>query len=170
MGEHLPPKQPRTFAEIRRTWGDIHFAGLLMPYPGLSNWIAYRYPDAISVELETLYRGVLYGSAYSILGLTSGARFYELAQISFDRFEEPRPHKVLRDGKPTGKLDLIYLQRLLPKGCNPGRRTPALQRERRYRLLLETAEHLLAQYGEVPVLPPQQDKTHYLRPERCLFQ
>ena len=28
-----------------------------------------------AVEPEALYRGVLYGSAYSILGLTSGARF-----------------------------------------------------------------------------------------------
>src|SRR5438105_2936134 len=61
--------------------------------------------------------GVLYGSAHSILGSTSGARFYELAQISLERFEELRPYKVLRDGQPTGKLDLIYLQRLLPKGA-----------------------------------------------------
>ena len=62
-----------------------------MPYAGLSNWIAFHYPEAIFIEPETLYRGILYGSAYSILGLTSGARYYELAQISLDRFEEPRP-------------------------------------------------------------------------------
>jgi hypothetical protein len=152
------------------TWGDIHFAGLLMPYAGLSNWAAFRYPEAIFIEPETLYRGVLYGSAYSILGLTSGARFYELAQISLDRFEEPRPYKVLRDGQPTGKLDLIYLQRLLPKGCSQESERQLFNVSGGIDLLLEIAEHLQAHYGEVPVVPPEREKAHCLRPERYLFQ
>ncbi|MBV8719585.1 MAG: hypothetical protein JOZ65_31320, partial [Chloroflexi bacterium] len=165
---------PRSASRRRQptapTWGDIHFAGLLMPYAGLSNWIAFHYPEAIFIEPETLYRGILYGSAYSILGLTSGARYYELAQISLDRFEEPRPYKVLRDGQPTGKLDLIYLQRLLPKGCTQETERQLFNVSGGIDLLLEIAEHLQAHYGEVPVVPPEREKSHCLRPERYLFQ
>ena len=87
-----------------------------------------RYPEAMFIEPETLYRGVLYGSAYSILGLTSGARFYELAQISLDRFEEPRPYKLLRDKQPTGKLGPDLPPAAVTKGMHPGERATALQR------------------------------------------
>src|SRR5207245_7384259 len=97
-----------------------------------------------------------------------GARFYELAQISLDRFEEPRPYKVLRSGQPTGKLDLIYLQRLLPKGNTQDSERQLFNVSGGIDLLLEIAEHLQAQYGDVPVVPPEREKTHCLRPETHL--
>jgi hypothetical protein len=64
-------------------------------------------PELTAFEAEAAYRGILYGTALAVLALTSAARLAELAQVSADRFLRPRPYPIVRDGKPTGALDVI---------------------------------------------------------------
>jgi len=77
---------------------------------------------------------------------------------------------VLRDGQPSGKLGLISLQRLLPKGCTHESERQLFNVSGGIDLLLEIAEHLQAHYGKVSVAPPEREKAHCLRPERYPFQ
>jgi hypothetical protein len=75
----------------------------------IAKWLAVT-PELTAFEPEAAYRGILYGTALAVLALTSGARLAELPQVSADRFLRPRPYPIVRDGKSTGALDVIYLQ------------------------------------------------------------
>jgi len=85
----------------------------------------YASKTGVCFEPESMYRGVLFGTAIVTLMLTADARIHEILQISADRFVRPVRVYVVKgpDGTPkreptTSKIitDVIVEQRLLPKG------------------------------------------------------
>jgi len=91
--------------------------GLLTPAGGFGQWLALtiQRSGAPIFDPECLCRGTLFGAALATLALTNGSRVSELLQISADRFKA-HPYEEKKDGQPTGKQRIIWLQLLLPKG------------------------------------------------------
>ncbi len=135
----------------------------------ISKWLSVR-PELQGFEPEAVYRGILYGTALAVLALTSGARLAELAQVSADRFLPPRPYPIVRDGKPTGVLDVIYLQDLLPKGAVHESERQPYNVSGAIRLLREIGTALVGRHGQIPKAAPRGNKAAYLEPERYFFQ
>ena len=146
--------------------------GVLTPSRDVGTWLMRRANRGAPVfEPESLYRGILYGTALTILGLTSGARLAELLQVSMHRFLPPRPYRVKRNGRDTGELDVIHLQALLPKGRNHEKERQPYNVSGAIDYLIEIGELLKQKHGgKIPIVKPGGSKAHVLRPERYLFQ
>jgi hypothetical protein len=137
------------------------------------------------VEFESLYRGVLWGSALAMLVLTNGSRMNELLQVSMNKERRiTRTETVLllgedglpqigENGQPLTKEVKLHFQYLLPKGAKTEeeRQLFPLSKEA-LRLLEEIKQELKARYGAVPVVAPARtnSKREHLKPERYLFQ
>lgn len=150
--------------------------GLLAPSQQVGMWLASHIPwhtGHLVFELESLYRGVLYGAALAIIALTNGSRNCELVQVSLDRAIMRTVPEKNPGEQPTGKEKTIHLQNLLPKGCHT-------DRERQYfllpnqvmPLLEEILQGLIHAHGNIPpICPnPQNHKSATLNPERYVFQ
>jgi hypothetical protein len=137
------------------------------------------------VEFESLYRGVLFGSALALLVLSNGSRMNELLQVSMNKERRiTRTETVLllgddglpqlgENGQPLAKQVKLHFQYLLPKGAKTEeeRQLFPLSKEA-LRLLEEIKQELVAKHGEVPVVAPARtnSKREHLKPERYLFQ
>lgn len=136
-------------------------------------------------EPESVYRGILYGTALAVLALSNGSRMSELLQVSWNKErrvtrtetvvllgEDGQPRKG-DDGKPSTKQIKLHFQHLLPKGARTEeeRQLFPLPKEA-MRLLGEIKTLLEGSYGEVPVVAPSRSNNKYddLKPERYLFQ
>jgi hypothetical protein len=160
--------------------------------PGLLNssdqWLSdsaiHRNGDFV-FETESLYRGILFGSALATIALSNGSRMSELLQVSWNKERRvTRTETVMlldtdghpcigEDGKPTTKQVPIYLQHLLPKGAKTEeeRQLFPLSREA-MRLLSEIKNLLVETHGEIPIVSPPRSSPKYedLKAERYLFQ
>jgi len=124
-------------------------------------------------EVESLYRGCLFGAALATIALTNGSRMCELLQISADRFKA-RPYMVTSHEQPEGEERVMHLQLLLPKG----KHTEAERKlfpisDWSWELLCEIAEELRrAHDNRIPVVRPSYFNTKHedLVSERYLFQ
>jgi len=140
--------------------------------PALSNavWLRNKVrPGEMLMDIEALYRGILYGTALAIAALTSAARVSELLQFSnrrWDVIETPAELSLTRPRR-------VLVQWVLPKGgkVDADRRwklvAPDLQP-----LLREIIELLTAHHGgTVPIIRPTgNNKEEFLVPEPYLFQ
>jgi len=140
--------------------------------PALSNavWLRNKVrPGEMLIDIEALYRGILYGAALAIAALTSAPRVGELLQFSnrrWDVIETPAE-------QPSTRPRRVLVQWVLPKGgkVDADRRwklvAPDLQP-----LLREIIELLTTQHGgAVPVIRPTgNNKEEFLVPEPYLFQ
>jgi hypothetical protein len=162
-----------------RSGGARSRGGLGGPESVLATWLGKWNLRSTCVEPESLYRGVLYGSAIGVLGLTTTARLGELLQASADRFEDARPYIVKDDdGKPiidpqTGEpqLDFIFLQRWLPKGRGHENERIRYNVSVAIDLLLEMGASLKTRHhGAIPIVRPSSERSEVLKPERHLFQ
>lgn len=141
--------------------------------------------DALIFEPESLYRGVLFGSALAMIALSNGSRMSELLQVSWNKERRvTRTERVVlldmdgqpqmgSDGQPLTKEVKLHFQHLLPKGAKTEEERqlfPLSKEAMRYlgeiKMLLEKA------HGEIPIVPPARDhgKRTDLSPERYLFQ
>jgi acyl carrier protein phosphodiesterase len=137
------------------------------------------------LDFESLYRGVLFGSALAMLALSNGSRMSELLQVSMNKErritrtetvlllgEDGQPH-IGENGQPLTKQVKLHFQYLLPKGAKTDeeRQLFPLSKEA-LRYLEEIKQVLKARYGEVPVVAPSRSNTkrEHLGPERYLFQ
>jgi hypothetical protein len=141
--------------------------------------------NELLVEFESLYRGVLFGSALAMLALSNGSRMTELLQVSMNKERRiTRTETVLllsddglpqmgENGQPLTKQVKLHFQHLLPKGAKTDeeRQLFPLSKEA-LRLLEEIKCELIARHGEVPVVAPAvtNTKREHLGPERYLFQ
>jgi len=137
------------------------------------------------LDFESLYRGVLFGSALAMLALSNGSRISELLQVSMNKERRiTRTETVLllgEDGRPqVGEHDQpltkqvkLHFQYLLPKGAKTDeeRQLFPLSKEA-LRYLEEIKQALKSRHGEVPVVAPSRSNTkrEHLGPERYLFQ
>jgi hypothetical protein len=158
--------------------------------PGVLNsgdrWFAVHHsPGDFIFEPESLYRGILLGSAFTMIARSNGSRMSELLQVSANKERRiTRTETVMilgdtglpvlgDDGKPQTKQIKIYLQHLLPKGSKTEeeRQLFPLSKEC-MRLLGEIKAMLEEVHGEVPVVHPSRTSAKYehLKPERYLFQ
>jgi hypothetical protein len=140
---------------------------------------------ALIFEPESLYRGVLFGSALAMLALSNGSRMSELLQVSHNKerrvtrtetivlLGENGQPQIGGDGQPLTKQVKLHFQHLLPKGAKSEeeRQLFPLSKEA-LRLLGEIKTLLEETYGEVPVVAPAMSnlKREQLHPERYLFQ
>ena len=147
--------------------------------------VAAEYSQALILEPESLYRGVLFGSALAMLALSNGSRMNELLQVSWNKERRvTRTETVILqgddgqaqmgdDGRPLTKEVKLHFQHLLPKGAKTEeeRQLFPLSREA-MRLLGEIKTLLEETHGEIPVVTPSRSNTKYgdLKPERYLFQ
>jgi hypothetical protein len=137
------------------------------------------------VEFESLYRGVLFGSALALLTLSNGSRMNELLQVSMNKErritltetvlllgEDGQP-QLDENSQPLTKQVKLYFQYLLPKGAKTEeeRQLFPLSKEA-LRLLEEIKQELVTKNGEIPVVAPARSnaKREHLQPERYLFQ
>jgi hypothetical protein len=141
--------------------------------------------DELIFEPESLYRGILYGAALTMIALSNGSRMSELLQVSWnkERRVTRRDSVVLLDqeGQPLlgeGSVPLtkqvkLHFQHLLPKGAisEEERQLFPLSREA-IRLLGEIKTGLVETHGEIPCVSPSRTNMKYehLKPERYLFQ
>jgi hypothetical protein len=141
--------------------------------------------EELLVEFESLYRGVLFGSALAMLALSNGSRMTELLQVSMNKerritrtatvllLGEDGLPQVGENGQPLTKQVKLHFQYLLPKGAKTDeeRQLFPLSKEA-LRLLEEIKRELVAKHGEVPVVEPARKNTkrEHLGPERYLFQ
>lgn len=150
--------------------------GLLTPAQQSGGGRLFQYAhdisDTLVFEPESLYRGVLYGSALATLALTNGSRLSELLQVSADRFKG-HVYEEQKPGQKDRGQRVIWLQHLLPKG----RRTEAERQlfplsPQAYELLREIGSLLKATHGSIPIVAPHPENTKAedLLPERYLFQ
>src|SRR6266568_1032216 len=137
------------------------------------------------IEFESLYRGILFGSALAMLALSNGSRMNELLQVSMNKERRiTRTETVLllgedglpqmgENGQPITKQVKLHFQYLLPKGAKTEeeRQLFPLSKEA-LRLLEEIRQLLKARHGEIPVVAPARTNTkrEHLFPERYLFQ
>jgi hypothetical protein len=145
---------------------------------------AERGKEAI-FEPESLYRGILYGTALVMLALSNGSRMNELLQVSWNKerrvtrtetvllLREDGQPQLGEDSKPLTKQVKLHFQHLLPKGARTEeeRQLFPLSKES-MRLLAEIKTLLDTTYGEIPVIAPSRSNNKYddLKPERYLFQ
>jgi hypothetical protein len=133
------------------TYGcSVSTSGVLNPR---SAWLTeHARRGDLLLEPESLYRGVLYGAALSLLALTKKRSAGELLQLTVDRIEE-------------------RYQFLLPSG-KKGERRPLHLDEESEQVLQEVALGLALVHGEVPVvpLPFQVSRSQLPHPARYLFQ
>ena len=150
--------------------------GLLTPPATFGRWLHdHRRSDELLFEPQSLYRGILYGAALTMIALTNGSRVSELLQVSLDRFRtRTETIQVTRDGKTTPRRIKIYLQLLLPKGSLREEQRQLFPVSRQsVKLLREIHEGLIqAHGGTVPIVLPssRSAKFEHLQPERYLFQ
>jgi hypothetical protein len=148
--------------------------GLLTPAGGWGRWLAKatQCSGALLFEPESLYRGVLYASALTTLALTNGSRLSELLQVSADRFKG-YPYEEKKQGQPTGKQRVLWLQYLLPKGKKTEEERQLFPiSTQSYELLREMGTLLKEAHGNIPAVRPHPENTKAedLCPERYLFQ
>lgn len=137
------------------------------------------------VEFESLYRGVLFGSALAMLALSNGSRMTELLQVSMNKERRiTRTETVLllgdnglpqlgENGQPLTKQVKLHFQHLLPKGAKTDEERQLFPLSKEALRLLEGIKcELIARHGEVPVAAPSRSnsKREHLKPERYLFQ
>jgi|SRR6266487_501546 len=149
--------------------------GILAPAEDLSRALneAMIRTGALLFDVESLYRGCLFGAALTTIALTNGSRMCELLQVSADRFKA-RPYIVTSHEQPDGEERVMHVQLLLPKG----KRTEAERKlfpisDWSWELLREIAEELRrAHDNRIPVVHPNYFNTKHddLVPERYLFQ
>jgi hypothetical protein len=154
--------------------------------PG-DHWFAVQAErgEELLMEFESLYRGILFGSALAMLALSNGSRMSELLQVSMNKERRiTRTETVLllgedglpqmgENGQPLTKQVKLHFQYLLPKGAKTEeeRQLFPLSKEA-LRLLEEIKQLLKARHGELPVVAPARTNTkrEHLFPERYLFQ
>lgn len=159
-------------------------AGLLNPG---DRWFppAAERSQALIVEPESLYRGVLFGSALAMLALSNGSRLNELLQVSCEKERRvTRTETVILqgedgraqmgdDGRPLTKEVKLYFQHLLPKGAKTEEERQLFPLSREVMRLLGEIKKLLEEtHGEIPVVSPSRSNQKFrdLKPERYLFQ
>lgn len=167
---------PRRQAAVRLgepQWFHVMPVGVLNPATSDAHWLdRHRGAGQVLLDLESLYRGVLYATAIGVYALTSAVRATELLQLSdtrWDRIDVP----TMRDGKPTGRVDSVLIQWVLPKGtCIDQERQPKLISPQLQPVLKEIIDLLeQAHGGMIPtVRPTYNTKADHLRPEPYLFQ
>jgi acyl carrier protein phosphodiesterase len=141
--------------------------------------------NELLIEFESLYRGVLFGSALAMLALSNGSRMAELLQVSMDKERRiTRTETVLllgddglpqmgENGQPLTKQVKLHFQHLLPKGAKTDEERQLFPLSKEALRLLEEIKHeLTAKHGEIPVVAPARSNTkrEHLKPERYLFQ
>ena len=141
--------------------------------------------EELLIDFESLYRGVLFGSALAMLALSNGSRMNELLQVSMNKERRvTRTETVLllgedglpqtdENGRPQTREVKLHFQYLLPKGAKTDeeRQLFPLSREA-LRFMEEIKQMLKARHGEIPVVEPARKNTkrEHLKPERYLFQ
>jgi hypothetical protein len=136
-------------------------------------------------EPESLYRGVLFGSALAMFALSNGSRMSELLQVSWNKErrvirtetvvvlgEDGQPQHD-ETGKPVTKQVKLHFQYLLPKGGKSEEERQLFPLSKEALRLLGEIKLLLEQtHGEVPIVAPSRSHAKYeqLQPERYLFQ
>ncbi|BCL79003.1 hypothetical protein ccbrp13_14680 [Ktedonobacteria bacterium brp13] len=141
--------------------------------------------DALIFEPESLYRGILLGSALAMLSLSNGSRMSELLQVSMNKERRvTRTETILllgkdgqpqigKDGQPLTKQVKLHFQHLLPKGARTEEERQLFPLSKEAMRLLREVQTLLEEtYGEVPVVAPARNniKREDLKSERYLFQ
>jgi len=136
-------------------------------------------------DFESLYRGILYGAALTMLALSNGSRLNELLQVSWSRerrvtrvetvmlLGDDGQSQIGEDGQPLMKQVKLHFQHLLPKGAKTDeeRQLFPLSREA-MRLLGEIKTLLEETHGAIPTVAPSRTNTkrEHLKPEQYLFQ
>lgn len=137
------------------------------------------------LDFESLYRGILFGSALAMLALSNGSRMNELLQVSMNKerrvtrtetvllLGEDGLPRINENGQPMTKQVKLHFQYLLPKGAKTDeeRQLFPLSKEALH-LLEEIKQRLVARHGEIPIVEPAHNnsKREDLKPERYLFQ
>lgn len=147
--------------------------------------VAAERSKALIFEPESLFRGVLFGSALAMLALSNGSRMNELLQVSCNKerritrtetvvlLGENGQPQIGSDGQPLTKQVKLHFQHLLPKGANTEEERQLFPLSKEALRLLGEIKNLLEEtYGEVPVVAPTRTNSKYehLKPERYLFQ
>jgi hypothetical protein len=166
-------------------------AGCVCSRPGLLSpglqWLAEAAErgNELIFDYESLYRGILYGAALTMLALSNGSRLSELLQVSWNKERRVTRTETVAllgkdgqaqfgaDGKPLTKQVKLHFQHLLPKGAKTTeeRQLFPLSKEA-LRLLGEIKTLLEETYGQIPIVAPSRSHTkrEHLMPERFLFQ
>ena len=133
--------------------------------------VANSTPSDLLVDWQSLYRGILYGTALAVISLTSAARTCEIQQISMDRWLF-RDVPEIRSSLQTGRTIRIHLQHLLPKGYTaPEERQIFLISPEAGSLLMEIGKGLAPKPRDIPPARyAARCKAEYLANERYLFQ
>jgi hypothetical protein len=137
------------------------------------------------LDFESLYHGVLFGSALAMLALSNGSRMNELLQVSMNKErrvtrtetvlllgEDGQP-MISENGQPLTKQVKLHFQYLLPKGAKTEEERQLFPLSKEVLRLLEEIKQLLTtRHGEIPVVAPTRSnaKREHLGPERYLFQ
>lgn len=172
----IEPRSPRRAAAEQlgepAGFGTIP-AGLLNPTRSDTAWLQQQtHPGELLMDVEALYRGVLYGAAIAVYALTSATRAAELLQLSdarWDQIEVPE----MRDGQPTGRTQSTLIQWVLPKGARTEHeRQPKLISPQLQPLLKEIIALLEQRHGgAIPIVQPAWNtKEDHLGPEPYLLQ
>jgi hypothetical protein len=147
--------------------------------------VAVERGKELLLDFESLYRGVLFGSALAMLALSNGSRMNELLQISMNKERRvTRTETVLllgedglpqtgENGQPLTKEVKLHFQYLLPKGAKTEEERQLFPLSKEALRLLEEIKQLLKdRHGEIPVVMPSHSnsKREHLNPERYLFQ
>jgi hypothetical protein len=137
------------------------------------------------LDFESLYRGVLFGSALAMLALSNGSRMNELLQVSMNKERRiTRTERVLllgddslpqtgENGQPLTKEVKLHFQYLLPKGAKTEEERQLFPLSKEALRLLEKIKQMLKdRHGEIPVvaLTRSNAKREHLKPERYIFQ
>jgi hypothetical protein len=152
---------------------DVERPGLLQPAGGHAQSLLRKAaPGEILFELESLYRGVLYGAALAATVMTNACRLSELLQISMERFVVELVPEFDEHLRKTGHLIPCAFQHLLPKGCShESQRQLFLITPEVADLLNEIAAGLEVAHGEIPIVETiHGGKAEDLPPARYLFQ
>lgn len=141
--------------------------------------------EELIFEPESLFRGVLYGSALAMIALSNGSRMSELLQVSWNKerhltrtetivlLEESGMPQIGEEGKPQTRQVKLHFQYLLPKGAKSEEERQLFPLSKEVMRLLGEIKSLLEQvHGEIPVVVPSRSNTkhEHLMPERYLFQ
>ncbi len=158
--------------------------------PGLLNlgdhWFAEPiHRGGMLFEPESMWRGILFGTALTMIALSNGSRVSELLQVSWNkerRVTRTETVVVLGDNgqpllgddrKPLTKQVKIYLQHLLPKGAKTEEERQLFPLSKECMRLLGEIKQLLEEaHGNIPVVRPSLTSVKYehLTPEQYLFQ